>query len=129
MKRTLLLLAMALLAPAAAPSHAAPAQPDPMAGLYGNTLTIAVPAGYYFARRYVDPDGTWWESRGGSEVTRGRWYVEGGQVCSVQTEPAVHDPRRYCYPLAVSHKPGDEWTTIDPDTGNEVIQKIEPGRR
>lgn len=123
MKRALIQIAALALfgAPAA---HAAPAA-DPMAGFYGNTATIAVPP-YYFARRYVDPDGTWREPRG-SDWIRGVWKVEDGQICSWQTEPAVHDARRYCYPI-VARKVGEEWITVDPNTGSEVFQKIEPGR-
>jgi hypothetical protein len=100
---------------------------DAMAAFYGNTVTISVPSGYYFAVRYIDPDGTWREPRG-SEWIRGVWKIEGGQVCSWQTEPAVHEARRYCYPIVI-HKVGETWTTTDPDTGNEVIQSIERGRR
>jgi len=96
-----------------------------MAGFYDNTVTIAVPP-WYFARRYVDPDGTWREPRG-SDWIRGVWKIEGGQVCSWQTEPKVHEPRHYCYPI-VARKVGEEWTTTDPDSGAEVFQKIEPGR-
>ena len=106
------------------PAHAAP---DPMAAFYGNTVTISVPSGYYFAVRYIDPDGTWRKPRG-SDWIRGVWKIEGGQVCSWQTEPAIHDARHYCYPI-VARNVGETWTTTDPDTGNEVIQKIEAGRR
>lgn len=70
---------------------------------------------------------TWREPRG-SDWIRGVWKIEGGQVCSWQTEPAVHEARRYCYPIVV-RKVGETWTTTDPDTGNEVIQSIERGRR
>lgn len=122
MKRALIQMA-ALVAFSAPAAHAAP--PDPMAGFYGNTVTIAVPP-YYFARRYVDPDGTWREPRG-SDWIKGAWKVEGGQICSWQTEPAVHDVRRYCYPV-VARKPGEAWVTRDPDTGAEVLQRIEAGR-
>ena len=126
MKRATLQIVLALLA--AAP--AARAAPDPMAAFYGNTLTIAVPAGYYYARRFIEPDGAWTETRGGSDVIHGKWYVEGDQICHVQTEPAVHNPRRYCYPAnAPQHQVGEEWVTTDPDTGNDVIQKIEPSRK
>ena len=99
---------------------------DPMAGFYGNTVTIAVPDGYYYARRYIDPDGTWSEPRGSSFI-RGVWRIEDGQVCSWQTEPAMHNPTRYCY-APVARRVGEEWTTTDPNTGAQVIQKIEPGR-
>lgn len=124
MKRTLIQLA-AVAAALAATAHAAPGG-DPMAGFYGATVEIAVPAAGYFARRYIDPDGTWREPRGSASI-RGVWKVENGQVCSWQTEPAVHNPRRYCYP-ATARKPGDEWVTLDPDTGNEVVQRLAPGR-
>ncbi len=123
MKHALIPIIALIALPAAV--RAAPA-PDPMAAFYGNTATIAVPSGYYFAKRYIDPDGTWREPRG-SDVVRGVWKIEGGQVCSWQTEPAVHNVRHYCYPVT-AHKVGETWTTTDPDTGNEVIQTIEPGR-
>jgi hypothetical protein len=86
-----------------------------------------VPAGYYRARRFVDPDGTWREPRGDAWI-RGVWRIEGGQVCSWQTDPPVSNPRHYCYP-PVARKVGERWTTIDPDTGATVYQAIEPGRR
>ena len=103
---------------------AAPA--DPMAGFYGNTVTISVPDGYYFARRFIDPDGTWREPRGGDEI-RGVWRIDDGQVCSWQTAPPVQNPRHYCYPV-IARKVGDKWTTTDPDTGSTVYTAIEPGR-
>jgi hypothetical protein len=124
MKLSTLQLAAALLAMAGA-AQAAP--PDPMAGFYGNTVTIDVPAGYYSARRFIDPDGTWREPHGSDEI-RGVWRIDVGQVCSWQTEPPVHNPRHYCYPV-VARKVGDKWTTVDPDSGNTVYQAIEPGRR
>jgi hypothetical protein len=124
MKNAALLLAAALLAPAAA--HAVPDTKavDPMAAFYGNTVIISVPAGYYVAQRYIDPDGTWREPAAG---VRGVWKIEAGQICSWQIEPAIVDVRHYCYPITV-HKVGETWTTTDPATGNEVIQKIEAGR-
>ncbi|TAJ68464.1 MAG: hypothetical protein EPO51_26605 [Phenylobacterium sp.] len=123
MKRALVQMAALALLGASAAQAAPPT--DPMAGFYGNTVTIAVPP-YYFARRYVDPDGTWREPRGSAWI-KGAWKVDGGQICSWQTEPAVHEARRYCYPI-MARKVGEEWTTVDPDTGAEVFQKIEPGR-
>ena len=119
MIHTLLQLAAAL---AGSPSPS----PDPMAGFYGNTVTIAVPDGYYYARRYIDPDGTWREPRGDGFIG-GKWAFENGQVCSWQTEPAVQDATRYCY-APVARKVGDEWTSTDPNTGNLVIQRLEAGR-
>lgn len=104
----------------------APPGPDPMAAFYGNTVTIAVPDGYYYARRFVDPDGTWREPRGDGFI-RGRWAWENGQVCSWQTEPAIVNPTHFCY-APVVRRVGEEWTSTDPNTGNLVIQKIEPGR-
>ena len=117
------LLGAGLMFCGAAPYEASAGPPDPMAGFYGNTLTIYVPAAGYASRRYIDADGTWREADGG----RGVWKIENGQVCSWQTEPAIHDVRHYCYP-AVARKVGESWTSQDPDTGNDVIQKIEPGR-
>lgn len=129
MKHATLHIGLALLVAATA-AQAAPQTPgpidDPMAGFYGNTVTIAVSDGYYYARRFIDPDGTWREPRG-SDFIRGLWRIEGGQVCSWQTEPAMHQPTRYCY-VPVAREVGEEWTTTDPNTGNLVIQKIEPGR-
>jgi len=125
MKRTTFLAATAF-AMSATCGHAEPAKGDPMAAFYGNTVTIAVPDAYYYARRYIDPDGSWREPRG-SDWIRGVWRIQDGKVCSWQTEPAVVDPRHYCYAI-VARKVGEEWTTADPDTGNAVIQKIEPGR-
>lgn len=123
MKRALIQIAAAGILWTTA-AQAAPAE-DPMAGFYGNTVTIAVPP-WYFARRYVDPDGTWREPRG-SDWIKGVWKIENGQICSWQTEPAVHEPHRYCYPI-IARKAGEKWTTIDPETGAEVFQEIEPGR-
>lgn len=105
---------------------AAMAGEDPMAAFYGNTVTIDVPAGWYHVERYVDPDGTWREPRDGGEI-RGVWRREGDQICSWQTEPALHQPHRYCY-APVARRVGEEWVTTDPQTGNEVIQKIVAGR-
>jgi hypothetical protein len=114
-------------APVTAPAAAPAAGDDPMAAFYGNTLTISVPDGYYFARRYIDPDGTWREPSGDGWI-RGAWArTPDGKICNWQTEPAVQNPTRYCYP-PVSHRVGEEWTTKDPNTGNDVVQKIEPGR-
>lgn len=98
---------------------------DPMVAFYGNTVTISVPP-FYYAKRYIDPDGTWREPRGDGWI-RGVWRLDKGQVCSWQTEPAVQDPQRYCY-MPVSRRVGEEWITTDPNTGSDVIQKIEPGR-
>lgn len=122
------LIPLIALLTASASAHAAPAAPapDPMAAFYGNTLTISVPAGYYFARRYIDADGTWREPRG-SDWVRGAWKVEGDQICNWQTSPEIVAVRHYCYPIT-AHKVGESWTTTDPDTGNEVIQTIEAGR-
>ena len=127
MKQHLLIFALLALAAPAVAADPPPSPADSMAAFYGNTLTIAVPDGYYYARRFIDPDGTWREPRGSSSI-RGVWRVEGEKVCHWQTDPVLHDPPRYCY--APTHrKVGDEWVTRDPNTGNEVIQKIEPGRK
>jgi hypothetical protein len=127
MKHALIQIAAAVTSILAAPAIAPAAGDDPMAAFYGNTLTIAVPDGYYFARRFVDPDGTWREPRG-SAFIKGAWQrMPDGTVCHWQTEPAVHNPTRYCY-LPQRREVGEEWTTTDPNTGNLVIQKIEPGR-
>jgi hypothetical protein len=99
---------------------------DPMGAFYGNTLTIAVPAGDYYALRYVDPDGTWREPRGDG-WTKGVWRMEGGKICSWQTEPEIPNPQHYCYP-PVARKVGETWVTRDPQTGAEVIQSLVPGR-
>jgi hypothetical protein len=129
MKHATLQLVTALLLAASAPqgtAQAAPDPADPMAGFYGNTVTIAVPSGYYYARRYIDPDGTWREPRGSAWI-KGVWRIEGGQVCNWQTEPAVQNPRHYCYAI-IARKAGDKWETTDPDSGNLVYQEIVPGR-
>jgi hypothetical protein len=120
------LLGAGLLLCGGAPYKALAGEPDPMAGFYGNTVTIYVPAVAYAARRYIDPDGTWREPNDSGDV-RGVWKIENGQVCSWQTEPKLTDPRHYCYPV-VARKVGDRWVTRDPDTGNEVVQAIEKGR-
>lgn len=128
MKHALIQIAAVAGAVLAAPAIAPAAEDDPMAVFYGNTLTIAVPAGYYYARRFIDPDGTWREPRG-DDFIRGRWErMPDGKTCHWQVDPPVVNPTRYCY-AAERHKVGDRWTTIDPNTGNEVIQEIEPGRR
>ncbi|HEY0650943.1 MAG TPA: hypothetical protein VGD44_23840 [Phenylobacterium sp.] len=120
--------ASAFSPPVGAPLAAASPGDDPMAALYGNTLTIAVPKAYYYARRYVDADGTWREARG-SDWVRGAWErTPDGKTCHWQTDPPVHNPARYCY-APVRRQVGDEWVSTDPTTGNEVIQRIEPGRQ
>ncbi len=119
------LLGAGLLLCGAAPYEAA-AEPDPMAAFYGNTVVISVPAVDYYARRYIDPDGTWREPAPGGGV-KGVWKIDKGQVCSWQTEPAIIDPHHYCYPV-VARKVGETWVTQDPQTGNEVVQTIEKGR-
>jgi hypothetical protein len=124
MKSTPLQITLAILAAAAAAQAAPPA--DPMANFYGNTATVAIPSAFYYARRYIDPDGTWREPHG-SDWVRGVWRMEGGQVCSWQTEPAIQNPTHYCY-APVARQVGEEWTTHDPNTGALVIQAIEPGR-
>ncbi|MFZ5718456.1 MAG: hypothetical protein ACOY5Y_03210 [Pseudomonadota bacterium] len=126
MKRLALqFVALLVTATAAAAEEAAPG--DPMAAFYGNTLTIAVPDAYYYARRFVEPDGTWREPRGSGEI-RGAWErMPDRSTCHWQTEPAIHNPTRYCYPPE-TRRVGEEWTTTDPNTGNLAIQKIEPGR-
>ena len=131
MKHALIPMTAAALIAGAAAFHAAAAEPkavepkvgDPMAVFYGNTLIISVPAGYYMAQRYIDPDGTWREKGG----VRGLWTARDGKVCNWQTEPAIVDVHHYCYPIE-AHKVGETWTTTDPQTGNDVIQKIEAGR-
>lgn len=126
MKRALIQIALAGMLCAPTASAAPAAAQDPMAAFYGNTATVSVPP-YYYARRFIDPDGTWREPRADDSVLKGVWKLENGQVCSWQTEPAVLNARRYCYP-AVARKVGEEWITADPDTGNEVITRLEPGR-
>lgn len=127
MKHALIQIASAatvIAATAAAP----PPSDDDMAVFYGNTLSIAVPDGYYYARRYIDPDGTWREPRGSAWI-KGAWErTPDGGTCHWQTDPPMHNPTRYCYPRQ-GRKVGDEWTTTDPNTGNVVIQRLEPGRR
>lgn len=116
--------ATVVTAAAAAP----PPVEDDMAPFYGNTLTIAVPDGYYYARRFIDPDGTWREPRGSTWI-KGAWErTADGKTCHWQTDPPVHNPTRYCY-APQKRTVGEEWTTTDPNTGNAVIQKIEPGRK
>ena len=118
---TTVLAAPALPAPATAPPD------DPMAVFYGNTLTVAVPDGYFYARRFIDPDGTWREPRGGALI-RGRWErTADGKTCHWQVDPPVHNPTRYCYPPE-KRTVGERWITTDPNTGNEVIQEIVAGR-
>lgn len=128
MKHALIQIAAAASAILAAPAVAPAAADDPLAPFYGNTLTISVPAGYYYARRFIDPDGTWREPRGDGFV-RGRWErTPDGRTCHWQVDPPVHNPTRYCY-APEARKVGDEWTTTDPNTGNLVIQKLEAGRK
>ncbi|WP_374471497.1 hypothetical protein [Phenylobacterium sp.] len=125
--RNILALHAAALASLGLAAVALASEPlDPMAAFYGNTIMIAVPAGDYYARRYVDPDGAWREPRGDGWI-KGVWRIEGGQVCSWQTEPEVRNPQRYCYP-PVARKVGETWVTVDPQTGNEVIQTLVRGR-
>ena len=77
--------------------------------------------------RDEDPDGTWREPRGGA-VIRGRWErTPDGKTCHWQVDPPVHNPTRYCY-APEKRAVGDRWTSTDPNTGNEVIQEIVPGR-
>jgi hypothetical protein len=128
MKHALIQIAAAATTVLAAPALPAPAAPiDDMAAFYGNTLTVAVPDGYFYARRFIDADGTWREPRGGA-VIRGRWErMADGKTCHWQVDPPVHNPTRYCYPPQ-TRKVGDKWVTIDPNTGSEVIQEIVAGR-
>lgn len=131
MKNALIQIASAVTVIAASafgpPPVSAPPGEDPMTAFYGNTLTIAVPKGYYYARRYIDADGTWREPRG-SDWIKGAWErMPDGTTCHWQIDPPVHNPTRYCY-APVRRQVGEEWVTTDPNTGNEVIQKIEPGR-
>lgn len=126
MKNALVQLASAATVIAAS-AFTPPPSEDPMAAFYGNTLTVAVPDGYYYARRYIDADGTWREPRGSSWI-KGAWErMPDGKTCHWQTDPPVHNATRYCY-APVKRTVGEEWTTTDPNTGNVVIQKIEPGR-
>jgi len=112
----------------APPPSPASSGDDPMAAFYGNTLTVAVPDGYFYARRFIDPDGTWREPRGSAWI-KGAWErMPDGKTCHWQTDPPVHNPTRYCY-TPVRRQVGEEWTSTDPNTGNVVIQKIEPGRK
>lgn len=127
MKHALIQIASAASVIAATAAAPAPSDDD-MAAFYGNTLTIAVPDGYYHARRYIDPDGTWREPRGSAWI-KGAWArTPDGGTCHWQTDPPMHNPTRYCYPRQ-NRKVGDEWTTTDPNTGNVVMQRIEPGRK
>jgi hypothetical protein len=126
MKRHLIQIAAYAATVMAAPALPPPAE-DPMSAFYGNTLTVAVPDGYYYARRFIDADGTWREPRGDAWI-KGAWErMPDGKTCHWQTDPPVHNPTRYCY-APVKRTVGEEWTTTDPNTGNVVIQKIEPGR-
>jgi hypothetical protein len=123
---TSILAAPALPAPALSVAAASPAD-DPLAPFYGNTLTVAVPDGYFYARRFIDPDGTWREPHG-SAFIRGRWErMPDGKTCHWQVDPPMHNAPRYCY-APEKRKVGDRWITIDPNTGSEVIQEIVAGR-
>lgn len=116
--KALVLICALACGPAAAQS---PAPADPMAGFYGNTLSISAP--YFAAKRYYAPDHTYRDTGDDGDVL-GTWTIEDGKICVTPQQP---DARRYCN-VGLGRHTGDRWVDRDPFTNNEVRFSLEAGR-
>ncbi len=122
-KLSLLLGAAALVCAmpcTAQPSPNIQAEPDPLAGFYGNTLRIEVQD--YRGFRFFEPDHTYHDLVRGNAV-KGSWAVEGDRICTQSSGAA-----RFCN-LGLGKSVGETWLDKDPYTGNEVKFTLQAGRK
>lgn len=96
---------------------------DPMAGAYGNTISIEYPD-KTIDTLYVRPDGTYVLDSVHLGFTTGTWSISGGQTCFTQLQPATDQPPA-CSPT-VAKQPGDTWQGVGRG-GVPVTIKIWPG--
>lgn len=115
--------ATSTLASTAMAQDAKPAAADPMAAMYGNTITLEI-APYWAAEQYYERDHTWTQIDGYGVKTAGTWSIKGGRGCQVQTKPPGPT---YCQDF-VARKVGDVWTNIDASTGNTIRIGLIAGR-
>jgi hypothetical protein len=124
MIRTTFFAASLLLASAAFAEEAG----DPMAFNFGNTITIDIPAVFYKAIQFTDPDHKWRRIEDGRIAARGVWAVKAGVACFTQTDPKpAPQDKPICNPT-IEHQIGDTWINVDPNTGNTVLLGLVAGR-
>ena len=116
-----------LLTAAAALVVTTAAQADPLAGAYGNTITVTQDDGVKFTA-FFNPDKTW-EEHHGATVIKGTFELkDNNQLCKTITNPAPVDPAKATScEVAADHKVGDTWTETSPN-GKQISITITAGR-
>lgn len=99
---------------------------DPMAGAYGNTVTITYPNGVV-AKMYVDANGTYTTKGPDGSTMKGSWTAADGKTCLVQTDPAPPAGMAPNCSPTVEKKVGDSWTAPGPN-GSTITIAIVAGR-
>ena len=103
------------------------AQADPLAGAYGNTITITQDDGTKFTA-YFNADKTWEEHHGATVVKGTFEFKDNNQLCKTITAPAPADPAKATScEVAQDHKIGDTWTETSPN-GKSITITITAGR-
>jgi hypothetical protein len=113
---------LALSLSACASSPAAPgALPSTIENAFGNTLVATMPNGRV-ARYYFEPDGAYAVDTGAGTLTRGRYEVEGDQICRTP-----NGGERACAAFATDKRVGDRWRQSTAD-GLDYEVRLERGR-
>ena len=102
-----------LLGTAAALLIATAALADPMAGVYGKTVTVTNAKGEA-TKLAIAQDSTYTATLPDGTVHKGTWAVTGDQVCFTQTEPAGSGTPQ-CGMVKADAKAGDTWTQGEGD--------------
>lgn len=102
------------------------AMADPMAGVYGNTVTITYPNGMV-AKMFIDAGGSYATTGPDGSTMKGSWKVENGATCFTQTDPAPPAGMPANCSPTVEKKVGDSWTAPGPE-GSTITIAIVAGR-
>jgi hypothetical protein len=127
--RTLAILALGLAVAAPALADAPPGdEAVVMRDFFSGAWEVDVPAGDWSAKYFLAPDHTYRET-GSDGAVRGKWVLEEGKICTTPDNgPAAPDRLpRYCNKGAGKHA-GEQWTDVDPVTGNTVFFTLKAGR-
>ena len=102
------------------------AMADPMAGAYGNTVTITYPNGVA-AKMMIDADGAYTTVGPDGSKAKGTWKAADGQTCFTQIDPAPPAGMAANCSPTVEHKAGDSWDAPGPN-GSTLKIAIVAGR-
>lgn len=99
---------------------------DPLAGVYGNTVTITN-AGGEVTKLHINADNSYAAMLPGDVTHKGTWAVTEGTICFTLVEPAPPaDAQPVCGLVEAGRKAGDSWDQGEGD--QKVTIAITEGR-